>query len=677
MPLLALPLALIGLVALPALAAIYVLRTRYRRRAVSSLMLWQAAAQATGGGRKASRMQTPWVLLLELLALLLLVLAATMPRWLATGQRARVMVVLDNSWSMRAVGGDGRSAVERGAEAVRDELAGLGRYTAGFVLAGREPQRLAASARDAAGVREALTGWTAEATAADLASAVALARETGGADVRVVVVTDRTAPETGSASPENAEAVDPADAVRWRAVGEPGDNAAVVRAVRGGGGAARDVVMVEVGRFGTAAGPARTVGVQIDALVSGVAEGPDAAWNVVARKRLALEPGETTRVWFDPDGAPAATAVRTAGRLLRVSVALPGDVLAADDRAWLAAPDAQPVRVAVGVEDAALRDAVDAALAATGQTAPARVADDAELWVTQATFPAATDADGGGREGTPGRWSLRLFGPAEADDTQAFLGPFLLDTDHPVTKDLGLEGVVWSAVADADRLDAWARRADAVLASAGDVPLITWRGGDASRTAEIGLNLDAARSTLTGGVAWPVFMSNVVQARAAARPGTQPVNVPAGAPVALRAGERYAATDPDGPDGGGDVPAAPARVRWVAGLGGVAAGEPTVLALRDGAATWTLPRPGVYEVALPGLEPQTVVAAGTDAAESDLSGATTGATGDLNADVLSRPEYRGLGWLLGLGALSLLSAEAWLLRGGAAAAGSAPTGGGG
>ena len=137
----------------------------------------------------------------------------------------------------------------------------------------------------------------------------------------------------------------------------------------------------------------------------------------------------------------------------------------------------------------------------------------------------------------PGRWSLRLFGPGVTDPgveaTQAFLGPFLLDTDHPVTRDLGLEGVVWSAVTDPDRLDAWARGADAVLASAGEVPLLTWRGGDA---AEIGLNLDAARSTLTGGVAWPVLMSNVVQARAAARPGIQPVNVPAGAPVTLRAG---------------------------------------------------------------------------------------------------------------------------------------------
>ena len=541
MPLLALPLALIGLVALPTLAAIYVLRTRYRRRAVSSLMLWQAAAQATGGGRKASRMQTPWVLLLELLALLLLILAATMPRWLATGQRARVMVVLDNSWSMRAVDADGRSALERGADAVRDELGGLGRYTAGFVLAGREPQRLGESARDAADVSTALAGWTAEATAADLASAVALARETGGADARLVVVTDR-AQATGPADLAGGEegVGVGSDGLRWRAVGAAGDNAAVVRAVRGGGGAARDVVMVEVGRFGTPAGPPRTVGLQIDALVPGGAPGSDSDtdWQIVARKRLALAPGETTRVWFDPDDE--TTTVPTAGHLLRASVTLPGDVLAADDRAWLAAPDAEPVRVAVNVENMRLRDAVDAALAATGQTAPARDAADAELLVAQATFPVAADAGVPSAEArrVPGRWTLRLFGPGETNPdtdgkaTQAFLGPFLLDTDHPVTRDLGLEGVVWSAVADPDRLAPWARRADAVLAAAGEVPLITWRGGDA---AEIGLNLDAARSTLTGGVAWPVLMSNVVQARAAARPGIQPVNVPPGSPVALRA----------------------------------------------------------------------------------------------------------------------------------------------
>ncbi len=153
--LLGLPLALAGLVALPILGGIYLLRTRYRRQVVSTLFLWQAVAQASGGGRKRSRMQASWPLLLELLALLLLVLAAAGPRVLAAGSRVPVVLVLDDSFSMAATA-DGVSARDRGLAAVQGELAGLGRYSVAAVVAGPVLARLAASARDAAGVEEAL-----------------------------------------------------------------------------------------------------------------------------------------------------------------------------------------------------------------------------------------------------------------------------------------------------------------------------------------------------------------------------------------------------------------------------------------------------------------------------------------------------------------------------------------
>ena len=655
MPLLALPLALIGLVALPALAAIYVLRTRYRRRAVSSLMLWNAAALATGGGRKANRLQTPWVLLLELLALLLLVLAATMPRWLATGQRAQVMVVLDNSWSMRAIDADGRSARDRGADALADELSTLGRYAAGFVLAGPKPQRLGDSARDAADVAAVLDRWTAEAPTADLNAALALARETGGEGARVVVVTDqaREVPTTG----DQAEAE-----LRWRAVGVAGDNAAVVRAVRRPGGAEHDAVMVEVARSGGAAGPARTVGVQIEAQqrealppgtnpIDGFND--DAAWAIVARQRVALEPGQTKRVWLEGSD-------NTAGRVLRVSVTMPGDVLAADDRAWLAAADVRPVSVAVQVQDAALSAAVQAALQATGRTTPV-AASDAELRVVDDTVrPAAADAPAVARRATDGRWVMRFLRPADDVASQAFLGPFLLDDAHPLTADAALAGVVWSALADPAAIGPWMRGADAVPASAGDVPLIGWFGGEAT---EIRVNVDAQRSTILNNVAFPVLMSNAVRARAAARPGVTPVNLPLGGVVALQADATRAETGDA--DAGVTTPPA-ATVQRVAGLGATDDAPPAPpIALSDGAAVWAPPRAGVYQVTLPGAKPQTVVVHGQSAAESDLSAALTADSGDLHADLLSRPEYRGLGWLLGLTALGLLGIEAWLLRAGA------------
>src|SRR4051812_23213307 len=99
-PLLTTPVALWGLLAIPALVAIYWLRNRFRRHPVSSLMLWIDPRQPRSGGTRLHRLQTPLLFLLELLALLLLVLAAAEPRVpLAQGSPPWV-VVLDDSYSM-------------------------------------------------------------------------------------------------------------------------------------------------------------------------------------------------------------------------------------------------------------------------------------------------------------------------------------------------------------------------------------------------------------------------------------------------------------------------------------------------------------------------------------------------------------------------------------------------
>jgi hypothetical protein len=51
MPVFAFPLAFIGLLAVPALIAIYLLRSRARERKVSSLFLWPHERQMWSGGR--------------------------------------------------------------------------------------------------------------------------------------------------------------------------------------------------------------------------------------------------------------------------------------------------------------------------------------------------------------------------------------------------------------------------------------------------------------------------------------------------------------------------------------------------------------------------------------------------------------------------------------------------
>src|SRR5690242_21136464 len=111
-PFLTYPLALIALAAVPALAAIYILRNRFRRRPVSSLVLWRFQVQSKAGGAKIHRLQLPLLFFLELLALILLVAAATGPHWQLPQAARPLIVVLDDSFSMRAAS-DGVSARAR------------------------------------------------------------------------------------------------------------------------------------------------------------------------------------------------------------------------------------------------------------------------------------------------------------------------------------------------------------------------------------------------------------------------------------------------------------------------------------------------------------------------------------------------------------------------------------
>src|SRR5262245_27731144 len=140
LPLLLYPLALVGLVAVPALVAIYLFRNRYRRHPVSSLMLWLDTREARQGGPRLRKLQLPLLFLFELLAILLLVLAATDPHLrLTTGARPLV-VVLDDSFSMGAGGEDSPRA--RAIEALKEEIDNQAPYSIRFVLAGERPQVL-------------------------------------------------------------------------------------------------------------------------------------------------------------------------------------------------------------------------------------------------------------------------------------------------------------------------------------------------------------------------------------------------------------------------------------------------------------------------------------------------------------------------------------------------------
>lgn len=214
-PFLTSPLALIALIAVPALIAIYLFQRRFRTLEVSSLLLWDAVKQPSMGGRRRERLRLPLSFWLEALAVTLLALAAAGPL-IARFSRARPLaIVCDDSLSMRG------AARDRALAFVKSELSRRQYAPVRVIFAGQTPQL------------GELAQWSCNAPAADLDAAIAMASQTAGPSGLVLVLTDR-APE---------QPIEPGH-VRWEAFGEPRPNLAFVAATRKG-----DRALVEIANY--------------------------------------------------------------------------------------------------------------------------------------------------------------------------------------------------------------------------------------------------------------------------------------------------------------------------------------------------------------------------------------------------------------------------------------------
>ena len=222
-PFLTYPLALLGLASLPALAAIYILRNRFRRRRVSSLVLWRFHIQSKEGGAKIHRLQLPLLFFLELLALLLLVTAAAGPHWKFPQSTRPLIVVLDDSLSMRAVSESGSvgTAQARAKEFLKEMFGRQPPPSTRLLLAGAEPRLLGAPAKNWPEVDALLRPWTCWSPSASIDSALTLASEIGQQQANILVLTDHAPPDklTG-------------DRLLWRGFGTSLGNVAIVNASR-------------------------------------------------------------------------------------------------------------------------------------------------------------------------------------------------------------------------------------------------------------------------------------------------------------------------------------------------------------------------------------------------------------------------------------------------------------
>lgn len=471
LPLLTHPLALIGLVALPTLTAIYFFRQRHRRYVVSSLMLWQDIQTPGGGGDRLRRLETPLLFALETAALLLLVLAAANPLFFSTERAQPLVVVLDDSFSMLAGGKD--SSRDRAVASILDELRRRPRPSIRFLLAGERPQLLGDPVTSAGEAGRLLADWKCLSRTARLNEALALAGEIGGEHSLFLVVTDRaTRDEPGEGR------------LQWWAFGEPRPNHAFVAASRSWRGDEEQVSFTVANLSPDATSTSLVV----------TAGQPSVE---LARRNLSLSGrAETTMgLTLPPDTA-------------EIHATLDEDALAIDNRVVLVPVPRRPVRVALEIGAEALRRPVEKALKANRAV------------VLTGTKPDLVVTDGAPAADLPAEtWVARIQADKEAE---AWLGPFVLDRGHPLTQGLSFQGVLWGAGKSQEL-------PGRPVVLAGSVPLVAeTQSGDRR---EIVIRWRPDLSTLQDTPAWPALWFNLVQWRASALPGWNRVNVRLGEEV--------------------------------------------------------------------------------------------------------------------------------------------------
>jgi hypothetical protein len=473
-PFLTYPLALIAMASLPALAAIYILRHKFRRRRVSSLMLWRFRVQSKEGGAKVHRLQLPLLFFLELLALLLLVVAATGPHWKLARSTRPLIVVLDDSFSMRAISG-GTSAQTRAREALRKMFRFQPPPSTRLILAGKEPQLLGAPARNWAEIDNLLSRWTCWSPDSSIDAAITRASEVGKQQANILVLTDHAPAEQKIANPR----------LQWRSFGVQAPNIAIVNASRSANGD-DDRCLLEIANF-SAAAQAASIIVQTGS-------------NAPQRTELSFAPQERQRLVFN---IPAATPMLTAE--------LSPDPLAEDNRIQLLPPIRKRVRVQVALTNSALTELIDRTLAATGLRAS--ISENPDLIIHHSDASPNNNA-----------WSLRWAIPEKAS---AYTGPFIVDDSHPLAQGIGLAGTVWAAASTTNA------SGNVPVILAGNVPLVSTRE-DVTGREFLTLNLDPELSTVTKTPDWPILFWNILQWRATQIPGLLENNARLGTEVILK-----------------------------------------------------------------------------------------------------------------------------------------------
>lgn len=337
------PLALLGLLFIPAVVAMYLLKLRREPTVVPSTLLWQRLVADVEANAPWQRLRRSLLFLLQLLLVAILVLLAARPFVeRPAGLAGDIVLVVDTSASMTAtdVQPNRLAAAKQAAlDALRDLPAG-GRVS--VVEAGQTARIVAAGSTDLGRIRQAIDSIRPTSARGDLADALELASELASqaGDAEVLVATDAalaTIPTTAVDAP-----------VRVLRVGDDRgrrNQAIVALAVRTAPSAVTRSVFVSVANLDLEMAARR-----LELWGDG---------SLIESRAVDMDPQQRTDVIIDDvPRAIGVIEVRLVGGEGTHPAAAP-DQLAADDRAWaVVPPDRERNVLVVGEGDPYLETAL-------------------------------------------------------------------------------------------------------------------------------------------------------------------------------------------------------------------------------------------------------------------------------------------------------------------------------
>jgi hypothetical protein len=320
------PRALLALLFVVPLVALYILKVRRERLVVPSTSLWLTARRDHTARSPFRRLVRETSLLLQLAAIVLSALALARPALRSTSTSPVLVLVVDTSASMAARDG-ATTRMELARAASTKAIDGRAGSDVIVIEAGAQPARIAGPTSDAASLRRVVDGLVAQPARGSLARAVELAAEelaSRGGRGRVRVITDGAEPWTKS----------PGLAVDVDRIGHAVDNVAVTH--------------IDVRRHLTREADQEVV--VVDAIVQSFASSER---EVVAELRVGERPAGKQAFTLAAGAGHAVTLPFTpvagdASRVVTLRIEHPGagaDALASDDVAYARVPSAATVPV--------------------------------------------------------------------------------------------------------------------------------------------------------------------------------------------------------------------------------------------------------------------------------------------------------------------------------------------